>query len=214
MSWGTIKKGKAKYWEQLWQEPAEPTLRFALREREPWPGWLCLQPSVPSLSKQTCSSPLKHSADETFSRRLKSYKFYHFCWKAKMGKIDIKNEKAQPKVLLSWALGGRSKPKHLVAINMPCPFAVLIPVQMQSVVILITSCGAPFFWKAQRQLKCDPSPSAAETKGNVQLPEKPSQSKEEPGEKRKTKQQQQKKHSSLPISGRKSSRKCSFVGLL
>lgn len=84
---------------------------------------------------------------------------------------------------------------------------------MQSVVILITSCGAPFFWKPQRQLKCDPSPSAPETKGNVQLPatamKNPSQSKEEPGERRKTKQndnqkkKEKKKNSSLSISGRK-----------
>lgn len=94
-------------------------------------------------------------------------------------------------------MGGRRKPKHLVAINMPRPFAVLIPVQMQSVVILITSCGAPFFWKPQRQLKCDPSPSASETKGNVQLPDtamkNPSQSKEDPGERRNTKQNNKKK---------------------
>lgn len=67
---------------------------------------------------------------------------------------------------------------------MPPTFAVLIPVQMRSVVILITSCGAPFLSKPQRQLKCDPSPNASETKGNVQLSDtamkNPSQSKEDP----------------------------------
>lgn len=67
-------------------------------------------------------------------------------------------------------------------------FAVLIPVQMRSVVILITSCGAPFFCKPQRQLKCDPSPNASETKGDVQLSDtavkNPSQSKEDPGKRK------------------------------
>lgn len=86
---------------------------------------------------------------------------------------------------------------------MPRPFAVLIPVQMQSVVILITSCGAPFFWKPQRQLKCDPSPSASETKGNVQLPDtamkNPSQSKEDPAERRNTKQNNKKKKKSIQV---------------
>jgi len=68
---------------------------------------------------------------------------------------------------------------------MPLTFAVLIPVQMRSVVILITSCGAPFFCKPQRQLKCDPSQNASETKENVQLSDtamkNPSQSKDDPG---------------------------------
>lgn len=71
---------------------------------------------------------------------------------------------------------------------MPPTFAVLIPVQMRSVVILITSCGAPFFCKPQRQLKCDPSPNASETKGDVQLSDtavkNPSQSKEDPGKRK------------------------------
>lgn len=93
---------------------------------------------------------------------------------------------------------------------MPPTFAVLIPVQMHSVVILITSCGAPFFCKPQRQLKCDPSPNASKTKENVQLSDtamkNPSQSKEDAGKK--------KKHSSLPISVRKSRRKRFFVQVL
>lgn len=118
-----------------------------------------------------CLSPLKHSAEEIFflqKAEILQISSLTLLLEGKDEKRGIKNK--PPPQHKPFFLGGRSKPKHLVAINMPRPFAVLIPVQMQSVVILITSCGAPFFWKPQRQLKCDPSPGASETKGECPAP--------------------------------------------